>query len=50
MGSGIIQPSFTSGELSPSLYGRVDFARYYTGLKTCRNYIIRQYGGVVNRP
>lgn len=50
MGSGIIQPSFTSGEMSPSLHGRVDFARYYTGLKTCRNYIIRQYGGVVNRP
>jgi hypothetical protein len=50
MGQGIIQASFTSGELSPSLYGRVDFQRYYTGLKTCRNFIVRQFGGVSNRP
>lgn len=50
MGSGIIQPSFSAGEMSPSLYGRVDLARYLTGLKTCRNFIVRQYGGVSNRP
>lgn len=50
MGKGIVQPSFTSGELSPSLYGRIDFARYYTGLKTCKNFIVRQFGGVSNRP
>lgn len=50
MGQGLIQPSFTAGELSPSMYGRIDFARYYSGLKTCRNFIVRQYGGVVNRP
>lgn len=50
MGTGVIQPSFTAGELSPSMYGRIDFARYYTGLKTCRNFIVRQYGGIVNRP
>lgn len=50
MGTSVIQPSFTSGELSPSLYGRVDFARYSTGLKTCRNFIVRQYGGIANRP
>lgn len=50
MPQGVIQSSFSSGELSPSLYGRVDFNRYYTGLKTCRNFIVRQYGGVSNRP
>src|SRR5512133_3637885 len=50
MGDGIVQSSFTSGEIAPSLYGRVDFARYYTGLKTCRNFIVRQFGGVTNRP
>ncbi len=50
MGSGIVQASFTSGELAPSLYGRVDFASYYTGLKTCRNFIVRPFGGVTNRP
>jgi hypothetical protein len=45
----LIQPSFTGGELSPSLHGRVDLARYLTSLKTCRNFIAQQYGGVTNR-
>jgi hypothetical protein len=44
------QPSFTSGELSPSLYGRVDLERYFTGLAICRNFIVMKYGGVQNRP
>lgn len=50
MGDQIPQNSFTSGEIAPSLFGRVDFARYYTGLKTCLNFIVRQFGGVTNRP
>jgi hypothetical protein len=50
MAQGVVQPSFTSGEISPSLYGRVDLTRYYTGLRTCRNFIVRQFGGVSNRP
>ena len=45
----IAQPALTKGELSPSLYGRVDLAAYYLGLKTCRNWVVRPYGGVVNR-
>lgn len=44
-----LQPAFTSGELSPSLYGRVDLARYQTGLRTLRNYFVRPHGGVSNR-
>jgi len=50
MGNSVIQPSFTGGELSPSLYGRVDLAKYQTSLKTCRNFIAMLYGGVRNRP
>lgn len=50
MPTGVIQPSFTSGELSPSVFGRIDLNRYQTGLKTCKNFIVRQYGGVTNRP
>lgn len=46
----VIQPSLTGGELSPSLYGRVDLARYGISLKNCRNFICRQYGGATNRP
>ena len=44
------QFSFTAGELSPSLHSRVDLARYATALKTCKNFIVRQQGGVDNRP
>lgn len=50
MASPILQPTFTGGELSPSLYARVDLARYGTSLKTATNFIVRPYGGVVNRP
>ena len=45
-----IQPSFAAGEISPSLYGRIDVAKHQVGLKTCRNFIVRAHGGVVNRP
>jgi hypothetical protein len=33
----LIQSSFVSGEVAPSLLGRVDLARYHTSLATCRN-------------
>lgn len=50
MGQFLNQPSFASGEIAPELYGRVDQELYYIGLRTCRNFIVRQYGGVSNRP
>lgn len=43
------QVSFTYGEIAPELYGRVDQALYSAGLRTCRNFIVRQFGGVMNR-
>ena len=49
MGAPIMQPSFAAGELSPSVRGRVDLARYQTGLARCRNCIVMPYGGVKNR-
>ena len=45
-----IQPSFAKGEISSALHGRVDTAMYYVALKTARNAIIHNYGGVSNRP
>ena len=45
-----IQPSFSRGELSSSLYGRVDTAAYQVGLRTAFNTIIHASGGVSNRP
>lgn len=46
----LLQPSFTSGELSPSLYARVDIARYQTALRRAINFIVRPTGGIDNRP
>src|SRR5690606_20265044 len=43
------QPSFTSGELSPALWARVDLAKYATGLKTALNLFIHAHGGASNR-
>jgi hypothetical protein len=50
MGQGIPQVTFASGELSPALYGRIDLAKYFSGLAECRNFIVRPTGGVDNRP
>ena len=45
-----LRASFDGGELSPELVGRVDLAKFQTGLKTCRNFITRPQGPAVNRP
>ncbi|MBF0589012.1 MAG: hypothetical protein HQL53_07795 [Magnetococcales bacterium] len=45
-----IQPSFTGGELTPSLHSRVDLSKYNTGLKTCKNFFVHAHGGVSNCP
>ncbi|NMZ78402.1 hypothetical protein [Pseudomonas mandelii] len=46
----VLQPTFAAGELSPSASARTDIARYYTGLRLCRNFMVMPYGGVRNRP
>lgn len=46
----VLQPSLAGGEMAPSLWARVDMARYTTSLKTCRNFISQVYGGAKNRP
>lgn len=50
MANSMIQPSFAGGELAPSTYGRVDLAKYGVSLRQCKNFIVRQYGGIENRP
>ncbi|HEX6215293.1 MAG TPA: hypothetical protein VFZ38_10765 [Vicinamibacterales bacterium] len=49
MGTPFLQPSFSGGELSPSLFARVDLARYGTSLRTCENFIVLPEGGIENR-
>ena len=44
------QLSFSGGEVSPSLYARVDQVKYQTGLRTCKNFMVMRHGGVANRP
>jgi hypothetical protein len=44
-----IQPSFSKGEISPTLYGRVDTAAYNVALAKASNCNIHTYGGVSNR-
>ena len=49
MPGNLIESSFSRGEVTPELGGRVDIASYKTSLATCRNMIVRSYGGVYNR-
>ena len=44
------QRAFVGGEITPSLYGRVDIEKYRSGLKTLRNMFVKKHGGTVNRP
>ena len=44
------QPAFTAGVLAPSLWGRIDYRAYSTGMKTGENLMIHAHGGVSNRP
>lgn len=45
-----IQTGFNTGELSPLLYGRPDFAKYKNALKTCLNWIPLVQGPIIRRP
>lgn len=42
--------SFTSGELSPRLEGRVDIPKYFSGSKKLENLVIHPHGGATRRP
>jgi hypothetical protein len=49
MGQSVIQRAFVGGELAPALYARADQAKYQTGLRRCRNFMVQRHGGVTNR-
>lgn len=44
------QRSFNGGEVSPSMYSRIDDGKYQTGLALCRNFLVEPQGPIVNRP
>lgn len=45
-----IQTSFNSGEWAPSLYARVDIAKYHSGAALLRNWFVDYRGGATTRP
>jgi hypothetical protein len=46
----IVLPSFATGEISPSLYGRVDVDRVHIACSTGRNLTVSYRGGLNSRP
>ena len=46
----VTKTSFTSGEIDPALYGRVDLRAYDEGAATLRNVLVQRTGGVARRP
>lgn len=49
MSSPIAQSALVGGELAPSLYGRVDLARYTQSAKVIENFVVDPHGGASNR-
>jgi len=45
-----LQNNFNSGEFSPLMEGRVDFERYRTALRVCKNMIPLLQGPATRRP
>jgi len=50
MSENVIQASFASGELSPSLFARVDISKYHSGAATMRNFFVDYRSGASTRP
>lgn len=49
MGQPVMMPSFAAGELSPSLFARVDLAKWHSGAALLENFFVDYRGGVSNR-
>lgn len=45
-----MQRAFGGGEVSPEMFGRIDDAKYQSGLAKCRNFIPKPQGPAENRP
>ena len=46
----LLQGAFTSGELTPDLDARTDFARYANGCRRLKNFMVQPHGGASKRP
>lgn len=50
MSNNVIQTSFSAGELSPTLYARVDLAKFHIGAALMKNFFVDYRGGASTRP
>lgn len=50
MSTKLLARSFAGGEITNELAGRLDLAKYQTGLSLCRNFIVLPHGPVARRP
>lgn len=50
MSTNVIQTSFAAGELSSTLYARVDLSKYHIGAARLLNFFVDYRGGASNRP
>jgi hypothetical protein len=50
MAQPVIQTSFNSGEWAPTLYSRVDLAKYHSAATLLRNFFVDYRGGATTRP
>lgn len=44
-----IQTNFTSGEISPYMFGRTDISKYFNGSAKLRNFTVKPQGGMLRR-
>ncbi len=50
MAAPFIKGSFSAGEIAPSLWGNISYAKYQIGMATCRNAFINYRGAAYSRP
>ena len=43
-------PSFTAGEMSSSMQGRTDFAKYFSAASRIENFVVLPHGPITRRP
>jgi len=49
MSVNIIQPTFAGGEISPSMFGRIDLQQYYNSVALMSNFYAKKTGGAYKR-
>ena len=45
-----LQSDFSSGEITPRMFARVELSQYNNGLRECENWVPMPYGGLETRP